>query len=1261
MSESGTGGDRRPPTDERSGGGSPPFDAGERFELRRRLGEGGMGVVFEAFDRERRETVALKTLQRTKGHLIPHFKREFRALHDVAHRNLVGLGELLEGPDGPFFTMELVPGEDLLAHVRGGGGAPGVPCDVDRLRSSVGQLALGLTALHHAGMVHRDVKPTNVKVTPEGRVVLLDFGLVTETVQERQSTGDGIAGTVNYMAPEQAVMGYVSPASDWYSVGVILYEALTGQLPHTGRTKYECVLNKHNVRPPAPRELIAEVPEELDALCTGLLEKEPEQRPVPREIFGQLGVEAPMELSLPPSATSSEHALQAPFVGRQDELARLRAAHLAPAEGPRIVWIEGASGVGKSQLVREFLHRLGHEHPDTLILTGRCYEREVVSYKALDGIAESLARHLDHLAAEEVAELLPPRASLLPRLFPVLRRVQAIAAAWGEPGSPDPHEQRRRMFTALRELCSRLAQRQRMVWAIDDLQWTDADSLALLQELLAHEDALPVLLVATARPADTPGCAARFRRIQAMAPTEVLRLEDLPPEDARALAELLLPDRAPGALDALAAEAGGHPLFLHELARHLLTAQEDRATATFDEMLAARVGRLPPEARSLLEIVAVFGGPLTQEVAALAAGMSLADEARAARELHAAHLARTDGVHRTDRIVTYHDRVREHVAEQLDEERTQAIHEHLALELEQTGAAEHDPRTLVRHARAAGQHELTAQYASQAARRAAEALACNLAAEFYETALELGAYDEEGRRQLRLDYAEALVNAGRGPEAAAMYMAAAEGAEPAVRLRCQRKAADQWLITGHIQQGLETLQASLREIGEPFAATPRRALGRVLWNRMRLYLRGVGFQTRRESEVPLEELRRLDVLRATAHGLSMVDNIHGADFNGRFLLQALRTGETTRLVQALSSEVVFLASQGGASARRARVVYEALVRIVEAHPDNAYYRTWQLLTDGAASFFEGRFAAARAALDQAEVTIEDISGTTFERNNIRVWRVHALRQLGAMRKGAALIARSVRAGLQRGDLYLGTTLQLLQVQAQLAQDDAMAARENLAQLRWAPPEGGYHLQHWYELEARGELALYEGDAHRALAELEPSFEGLQRSMILRVNTVRAIAWGLRARMVLAAALQEGSPARARAEVERTARRLLRERSGYASLFATLLRAGLAASGPTPSPAAAVAHLREAVALGQATDMGLHLATARHCLGTRLGGDEGAALGAEAAAWAEREGVVRPDRLYRMVAPGCLPWRPGRPKSSPSPVAPRSSLQVPARP
>lgn len=116
MSESGTGGDRRPPTDERSGGGSPPFDAGERFELRRRLGEGGMGVVFEAFDRERRETVALKSLQRTKGHLIPHFKREFRALHDVAHRNLVGLGELLEGPDGPFFTMELVPGEDLLAH-----------------------------------------------------------------------------------------------------------------------------------------------------------------------------------------------------------------------------------------------------------------------------------------------------------------------------------------------------------------------------------------------------------------------------------------------------------------------------------------------------------------------------------------------------------------------------------------------------------------------------------------------------------------------------------------------------------------------------------------------------------------------------------------------------------------------------------------------------------------------------------------------------------------------------------------------------------------------------------------------------------------------------------------------------------------------------------------------------------------------------------------------------------------------------------------
>ena len=1212
----------------------PSFNPGNRFEIRRTLGSGGMGVVYEAFDRERQELVALKTLQRVDGTWISRLKSEFRSLHDLAHRNLVDLGELFDGEDGPFFTMELVRGVDFLTHVRGAGG-DGKSYDEAKLRAALKQLAVGIAALHDAGKVHRDIKPSNILVTPDGRVVLLDFGLVADTAGRMQTGEPSAAGSVAYIAPEQARSNDAAPAADWYSLGVILYEALTGTRPYSGRTPSEIISRKQRITAPPPRRFVPTVPGDLDRLCCDLLRRDAARRPSASDLFERLGLDRRSRLLAGSSGPLPDGPAKVPFVGRTEELATLSVAYEGLGSAPLFLLVEGVSGVGKSKLVEEFLDQLSSHDPDAVVLSARCYERETVSYKAFDGIAESLADYLVQLPTAEVAELMPGRASLLGRLFPSLRRVEAIAAAPREPDAPDPHDQRRSMFASLRELFVRLGRRRRLVWSIDDLHWTDADSLDLLQELVAHEVSPPVLIIATIRPADTESRRALVERIKGLARTEHLLLDDLPPRDARSLAGLLLPDKDPTVLDALAADAGGHPLFLHELARHLAITSAPHGGVTLDEMIGARMSLLPAELQSLLQVICVFGGPLTQEVASLAAGLSFAGVVKAARVLHAAHLVRTDGVRRTDRIVVYHDRVREHVSEHLDAERKRAIHERLALALEQTGAAQHDPRMLVRHARAAGQHGLAGSYALTAARYAVESLEFNLAAELFATALELGGHDDSSQRQLRIDLAGALVNAGRGPEAAAMYLAAAQGADAAVRLSCQRRAAEQWIITGHIPQGLAALSTSLQEIGEPFAPTPRRALARVLWNRFNLRLRGIGHRHRTESQVPLEELRRLDVLRATAHGLAMVDNIHGADFNGRFLRQALRTGEPHRLVQALGTEVIFLASQGGSSARRGRKIFARLEQLAREDPDNAYYRAWVHLADGAASFFEGRFKPAAPALEQGEDAIAETAGSTYERNNLRVWRVHVTRQLGAFRQNAALIAESARAGLQRGDLYLETTLRTLYVHPLLCQGDTDLAHTTLAQLRWSPPEGGYHVQHWYELEARGELALYEGRAAEAVGELAPSFAGLEASMLLRVNSVRTKAIGLRARLLLAAALDGYPGDEVRGEVTRIARRLARERTGYATVYEQLLRAGLAGSGPDPSDQATIAFLRVAMDTAQESHMALHLAVARHALGTLMGGDEGAELNALAKAWADHEGVGDAPRLFQMFAPGCV--------------------------
>ncbi|HVK76853.1 MAG TPA: serine/threonine-protein kinase, partial [Kofleriaceae bacterium] len=247
------------------------FAGTARFRVIRPLGVGGMGAVYEAFDREQRTRIALKTLLHLTPHAIERFKREFRALQGVQHPNLVTLGELFEDGGRWFFTMELIEGGDLLAWVR-----PSGVLDIARLHAALGQLAGALHAIHGAGKVHRDVKPSNVKVTPGGRVTLLDFGLARDTDGDALLSGDQVVGTAAYMAPEQAVSGQVGPEADWYAFGIVLHEALTGRLPFTG-PPLQIMLDKQRREPAPPAG--DDVPADLAALTAALLRFDRTARP----------------------------------------------------------------------------------------------------------------------------------------------------------------------------------------------------------------------------------------------------------------------------------------------------------------------------------------------------------------------------------------------------------------------------------------------------------------------------------------------------------------------------------------------------------------------------------------------------------------------------------------------------------------------------------------------------------------------------------------------------------------------------------------------------------------------------------------------------------------------------------------------------------------------------------------------------------------------------------------------------------------------
>ena len=222
----------------------PPRNHGLHFAgdhtILRLLGSGGMGSVFEARAPDG-TIVALKFIGEASPERLYRFKREFRALSGIVHPNLVELYELLQvedqgGLSSVFFTMERLLGEHFVAASRRGYDylqaldEPGVA----RLRHHLVGLASGLACIHGHGLVHRDVKPSNVMVTDAGRVVVLDLGLVRE-VRSASLDSAAIVGTPLYMAPEQIVNSdAVGPAADWYAVGEILWESLTGTLRHDG-------------------------------------------------------------------------------------------------------------------------------------------------------------------------------------------------------------------------------------------------------------------------------------------------------------------------------------------------------------------------------------------------------------------------------------------------------------------------------------------------------------------------------------------------------------------------------------------------------------------------------------------------------------------------------------------------------------------------------------------------------------------------------------------------------------------------------------------------------------------------------------------------------------------------------------------------------------------------------------------------------------------------------------------------------------------
>ena len=302
-------------------------------------------------------------------------------------------------------------------------------------------------------------------------------------------------GTVAYMAPEQGAAEPVSRSCDWYSVGVMLFVALTGRLPFEGRPR-TVLARKRTGEAPRPSAFASGVPADLDALCADLLRRDPAARPSDHAILARLA--APVVPSGPAAGGQG-----VPLIGRERHREVLRAAFESVRGGrPQVVLVSGRSGSGKSTLLQTFLDEL-IAHDEAVVLAGRCYERESVPYKALDSVVDALSRYLKPLAEAEVKPLLPRDVALLARVFPVLHRVDAVASApRPEFEIPDQQELRRRAFAALRALLANIGREKPLVVAIDDLQWADPENAPLLADLVRPPDPPRLLLLGSFRTED---------------------------------------------------------------------------------------------------------------------------------------------------------------------------------------------------------------------------------------------------------------------------------------------------------------------------------------------------------------------------------------------------------------------------------------------------------------------------------------------------------------------------------------------------------------------------------------------------------------------------------------------------------------------------------------------------------------------------------------------------------------------------------------
>ena len=576
---------------------APPDVAG--YEVLELLGCGGMGVVYRARQHSLDRPVALKILPERCAQdpiWLDRFRREARTASALNHPHICTIYDTGESAGRLFLSMELVEGQTLEALLR-------QRLTIEESVRSIAQAARALAAAHAAGIVHRDVKPANLMVRTDGILKVLDFGLAQRlsaagppSVAASEGDRETRVGTLLYMSPEQVRAESVGVATDIFSLGIVLYELVTGQHPFSAAADFGILNAIVASTPVSPSRLNPEISAPLEVLIQRMLAKESRFRPTAVEVEVALAQwTARVAGELPRARTGPPRA---PTVGREHEWETLLAGfeHATAGRGS-LLCVTGEPGLGKTTVIETFLDRLTGAAVDWCLARGRCSER-LAGAEAYLPILDAL----DHLLAGDFGPSVAEAMKLLaPSWYVQLVPLAAMNPVFADAKASSQERRKRELGVFLAELS-----RQRpVVLFLDDVHWADPSSVDLLAYLSRKCPEQRLLILLSYRPSDLLRTEHPFGPIklelQGRGICREIALPFLNRDDVDRYLTLSFADhRFPAELaDLLQARTEGNPLFMADLLRSL----RDRGAIVQEDGHWNLVRALPDLQRELPESV----------------------------------------------------------------------------------------------------------------------------------------------------------------------------------------------------------------------------------------------------------------------------------------------------------------------------------------------------------------------------------------------------------------------------------------------------------------------------------------------------------------------------------------------------------------------------------------------------------------------------------------------------------------------------------